>query len=255
MIRLAVYVLAAAALAACSHRQTVPTPASEAADYRMLVDASDRAEADRKLDTGRKPAEFLAFLGAQPGMVVAELGAGGGYTAELLARAVGPTGTVYAQNSKFILERFAEKPLEERLAKPVNSHIVRVDREFDDPFPPDVKPLDLVVMNAFYHDTVWLKVDRAQMNRKIFEALKPGGHYVVIDSSAKPGTGMNDVQTLHRIDENVVRQEIEAAGFKLESSSDFLRNPEDTRDWSASPGAAGEKRGTSDRFAFRFVKP
>jgi predicted methyltransferase len=80
---------------------------------------------------------------------------------------------------------------------------------------------------------------------------------VVIDSSAKEGTGTSDAQTLHRIDEQVVRTEVERAGFKLQSESDFLRNPQDTRDWNSSPpaAAAANRRGTSDRFALRFVKP
>jgi predicted methyltransferase len=93
------------------------------------------------------------------------------------------------------------------------------------------------------------------MNGAVFRALKPGGAYVVVDSSAAPGSGLRDVQTLHRIDPEVVKAEVLAAGFRLAAESDFLRNPHDTRDWSASPGAAGEKRGTSDRFALRFVKP
>jgi predicted methyltransferase len=78
---------------------------------------------------------------------------------------------------------------------------------------------------------------------------------VVIDSSAKPGTGTQDAKTLHRIDEQVVKDEVARAGFKLQTEADFLRNPQDARDWNSSPGAAGERRGTSDRFALRFVKP
>jgi predicted methyltransferase len=93
------------------------------------------------------------------------------------------------------------------------------------------------------------------MNTGVFTALKMGGAYVVCDSSAKAGTGVADVKTLHRIDEQVVRDEVLKAGFKLQKEGSFLRNTEDTRDWSASPGAAGEKRGTGDRFCFRFVKP
>lgn len=106
---------------------------------RAIVAAPDRSEADRALDAGRHPAEMLAVFAVAPGMKVAELGAGGGYTAELLARAVGPTGVVFAQNSKFILERFAAKPWAERLAKPVMKRVVRVDREFDDPLPPEAR--------------------------------------------------------------------------------------------------------------------
>ena len=178
-----------------------------------------------------------------------------GYTTELLARAVGPTGTVYGQNPKFVLERFAEKPWSERLARPVNAKVVRVDREFDDPLPPEATDLDAVVSNAIYHDTVWLKADRAKMNAAVFQALKPGGVYVVIDSSAKPGTGVNDVQTLHRIDEQAVRTRCTPPASSSPARATCWRNPEDTRDWNSSPSAAGERRGTSDRFALKFVKP
>src|SRR5262245_5194193 len=138
------------------------------ASIRAIVDAPDRSDADRTLDAGRHPAETLAFFGIAPGMKVAELGAGGGYTAELLARMVGPTGVVYGQNSKFILERFAEVPWSTRLAKPVMKPVRRVDREFDDPLPPEAQNLDAVLMILFYHDTVWMGADRKRMNRAIF---------------------------------------------------------------------------------------
>jgi predicted methyltransferase len=77
---------------------------------------------------------------------------------------------------------------------------------------------------------------------------------VVIDSSARPGTGTADAKTLHRIDEAVVRQEVEAAGFRVAAEAGFLRNPADARDWNASPREAGERRGTSDRFVLAFVR-
>jgi predicted methyltransferase len=89
----------------------------------------------------------------------------------------------------------------------------------------------------------------------VFAALKPGGFYAIVDHSAAAGSGLKDVETLHRIDEDTVKQEITKAGFRLDAESDVLRNPEDPRDWNASPRAAAEKRGTSDRFTLRFVKP
>lgn len=234
---------------------TAPSKPAETAAFDAIVAAPDRAEADRALDAGRKPAELLAFIGVKPGMRVAELGAGGGYTAELLARAVAPNGAVYGQNSKFLLDRFAEKPWSERLAKPVMKSVVRLDRPFDDPFPADVKDLDAVVMVLFYHDTVWQGVDRARMNRAVLNALRPGGVFVVLDHSGKPGTGLKETESLHRIEESAVKSEIEAAGFRFARSSELWKNPADTRDWSASPRVAGERRGTSDRFALAFVKP
>lgn len=221
---------------------------------KTIVRAEDRSPDDRALDVGRKPEDLLAFLDLKPGMRVAELGAGGGYTTELLARAVGPTGVVYAQNSRFILERFAAKPWTERLVKPVMQNVVRIDRDFDDPFPPELHDLDRVVIVLFYHDTVWMDVDRMAMNEAVSRALKPGGLYVVIDHSARPGVGYNEVRTLHRIEESMLRSEIESAGFTLVRESDFLRNPADPRDWNDSPTAAGERRGMSDRFALAFVR-
>ncbi|MDB4991241.1 MAG: putative Methyltransferase [Myxococcaceae bacterium] len=223
--------------------------------YQQVVDAPDRDPADRSLDQGRKPAELLAFIGVRRGMRVADIGAAGGYTAELLARVVTPSGRVYLQNSPFLLARFAEKPLTERLQKPVMKDAVRLDRDFDDPFPGDLQGLDIVSDILFYHDTVWMNVDRARMNKAIFDALKPGGLYVVVDHSSAVGKGISEVESLHRIEESVVKAEIEAAGFSLVESADFLRSKDDTRDWSASPRFAGERRGSSDRFVLKFRKP
>lgn len=252
-------------LFACAH-PTEPTAASAppatapaatvpaGVDYAALVASPDRTEADRALDEGRHPAELLAAIGASPGQRIADLMAGGGYTTELLARAVGPSGHVYGQNSTFVLERFAAAPWAERLARPVNANVSRLDRDLGDPLG-DVQNLDAVTLVLFYHDAVWQKVDRVAMNAAIFRALRPGGRYVVVDHSARAGTGLADVETLHRIEEPVLRAEVEAAGFRLVSSPDFLRNPADTRDWSASPRTAAERRGTSDRFVHVYERP
>jgi predicted methyltransferase len=132
---------------------------------------------------------------------------------------------------------------------------VSVEQPAEKAFPADAKNLDAVICILNYHDFVWQKVDRAKLNKAVFAALKPGGVYGIVDHSAKQGSGLNDVQTLHRIDEDAVKKEILAAGFKLDAESDLLRNAEDPRDWNASPREAKEKRGTSDRFVLRFVKP
>jgi predicted methyltransferase len=274
MSRITLVAAALLALAACKKKeQDQPAPVAPPAPATIdaaaaaapppppaptgnpIVDAADRSADDRALDGGRKPAELLAFVALQPGQNVAELFAGGGYTAELLARSVAPGGKVYGQNTKAVLERFAEKPWSERLAKPVNANIVRVDRELDDPLPPEAKDLDLVVANLVYHDFVWQKVDRTKLNAAVFAALKPGGRYYIADHHAAAGAGTTVTETLHRIEPSEVRKEVEAAGFVLEKEGDFLRHPEDTRDWSTSPRNAGDKRGTSDRFVLLFKKP
>jgi predicted methyltransferase len=237
---------------------SAPTPHVTKVDVppaiTAIVGASDRTEKDRELDAGRHPGELLAFAGIAPGMHVAEIGAGTGYTTEVLARAVGPTGVVYSENTKFIVDRFAAKPWAERLAKPALKNVVRVVREFDDPLPAEAKGLDAVFVVLFYHDTVWMGADREKLNRAVFAALKPGGEYVVVDHSAKEGTGLGDVKTLHRIDERAVIDEIARAGFHVAAEADFLRNPSDARDWNDSPMAAAERRGHSDRFVLKFVK-
>jgi predicted methyltransferase len=249
--------LAALTLAACATPRGGPPPAApDPAEAAMaaVVAAPDRTEADRAIDAGRQPTRLLAFYGVRPGMRVAELSAADGYTAELLARAVGPTGTVYAQNSRALLGQVGPY-WAQRLERPAMRAVVRVDRELEDPLPPEARGLDLVVMHAAYHDTLWLDVDRARMNRAIFEALAPGGAFVVVDSSALPGSGRDVAYELHRVDEALVRREVEAAGFRLAAEAGFLRHPEDTRDWNSAPNEAGERRGTGDRFVLRFVRP
>ncbi len=255
-------VVAPSTSAATTHAATDAKPAESAsvkpavpAAIQAIIDAPDRAAEDKAIDAGRHPGELLAFFGIAPGMKVAEIAAGSGYTTELLARAVAPNGVVYGENNKFVVEKFAAVPWAARLAKPVNKNVVRVDRELEDPLPPEAKDLDAVVVVLFYHDTFWLKADRAKMNAAIFKSLKSGGVYGVVDHSARPGSGVNDVQTLHRIDEKIVREEVEKAGFKLGAEADFLRSPADTRDWNDSASSAGARRGTSDRFVLKFVKP
>jgi predicted methyltransferase len=229
-------------------------PPDAAPDYAAIVAAPDRDAADKADDAARRPAATLAFFGVRPGQKVAEIGAGGGYTTELLARAVGPSGTVYGVNNKFVVERFVRKPWADRLAKPVNKNVVRVDREFDDPLPPEARNLDMVVNVLFYHDTYWLKTNRRKMNAAIMKALRPGGTYVIIDHSAATGHGSKDTESLHRVEESLVRKDIIAAGFKPAPvpTGDFLRNPADKRDVTVFDKAW---RGKTDRFALKFVKP
>ena len=226
-----------------------------------IVAAPDRTAADRALDAGRHPGELVTFLALEPGMHVAEVVAGTGYTTELLARAVaGPkdpgkaAGKVWAENPPAFL-KFVGVPYKERLARPVMKSVVRADRELASPLPADAKGLDAVVSVLVYHDTVWLGIDRDKMNKAVFDALKKGGEYVIVDHSAAEGHGLDDVKTLHRIEEAAVEREVLRAGFERVASANFLRNPDDARDWNDSPTAAGDKRGTSDRFVLKFVKP
>jgi predicted methyltransferase len=137
---------------------------------------------------------------------------------------------VYAQDSAAMIERIVKDRFDIRAQKPVMKNVVRVVRDYDDPLPPGVEALDLITFLFAYHDTTYMPVDRAAMNRKLFAALKPGGLLVIADHSAKPGDGITVGKTLHRIEESALRQEIEAAGFKLTAEADFLRHAEDPRD-------------------------
>ncbi len=259
-------------LAACAGGSATVAPpmsstaASTAALSRAQIDAivasPDRSEADRRNDERRKPAEMLAFIGIRPGMAVLDVSAGGGYTTELLARAVGPTGKAYGQGrppppspaaaSSAPPRRTMAMALAERAKNPAAANIVAVVQPFENPAPADraAGGLDVVTLMFNYHVLTYLPVDRTAMNAAVFRALKPGGAYVVADHSGRPGTGISEASTLHRIEEAFLRREVEAAGFKLAAEGMFLRNPADPRD-REEPEPAMPK----DEFVLRFVKP
>lgn len=235
-------------------KESAPIPADQIPKaIKDAVNSPERPAADKSLDPGRKPRQMLAFFGIKPGMKVADLFAGGGYTTELLARTVGPSGTVYSQNPEFPA-KFSKigKAWEERLKRPALKNAVAVKKPFDAPELLPVPPgsLDAVVMNMNYHDLVGQGVDRDKVNASVFKALKPGGVYGIVDHSAKPGSGGKDCATLHRVDESLVVNEIEKAGFKLEAASSALRHPDDDRTW-----LVFKHRGETDRFMLKFVKP
>ncbi len=260
----AAFVALAALLAACAGTPTAPSESIAA-----IVGSPDRSPADRINDSRRKPADLLAFIAPRPGMVALDVSAARGYTTELIARSVAPTGKVYGQNAPRDPARVAPAQPEGAAALPPASasppaptlaerarnprlSIVPVVRSFEDPAPPEVANgrLDLVTLMFNYHDMGHMGVDRAKMNRAIFQALKPGGSYVIADHSGRPGTGISESGTLHRVEEAFVKQEVEAAGFRLAAEGDFLRNPADPRDRNT-PVPAMPK----DEFVLKFVKP
>jgi predicted methyltransferase len=223
---------------------------AQAPDYEAIVAAPDRTDGDRQADARRQPAKLLAFTGVKAGMKVLDMEASGGYSTELLARAVGSSGMIYAQDSAAVIERFVKDKFDIRAKKPVMKNVMHVVRDFDDPLPPDVSGLDLITFFFAYHDITYMPVDRAVMNGKLFAALKPGGFLIISDHSAKPGEGITVAKTLHRIEETTLRQEIEAAGFKLVAEADFLRNPEDPRDT-----RVFQPKIPVDEFVLKYQKP
>jgi predicted methyltransferase len=268
-------------LAAC----TAPGPrAPEApvlppARIAEIVTSPDRSEGDRVNDVRRKPQEMLAFIGVRPGMVALDVSAAGGYTTELIARATGPAGRVYGQSpprpatSRPAQPEGAAAPtpmgapaparpatgprpspvaLAERAKNPNAGNIIAVVRPFEDPAPPECASncLDLVTLMFNYHDFGHLGVDRAAVNRAVFAALKPGGMYVIADHSGRPGTGISESGTLHRIEEAFLRAEVERAGFKLAAEGNFMRNPSDPRNRNTP-----EPPQPKDEFVLKFIKP
>ena len=214
------------------------------ASYQQAVASPTRTDADRLADAKRKPLEFLQFTNVRPDMLVLDLAAGGEYTTQLLALAVGRKGIVWAQGDKPLLS------LGHRLDNMPQTNIIPVVRTFEDPVPNDAPKLDLITIIMNYHDIANMPINRAKMNQRLFNALKPGGHLVLMDHSAKPGTGVAATLALHRIDEKFVQDEMQQAGFKLESESNFLRNPADPREQ-----PFFKMQIPSDQFALRFIKP
>jgi predicted methyltransferase len=280
-------------IAACSAPAGAPStnrpPTLPAQRIDEIVAGADRSAADRTNDLRRKPAQMLAFIGIRPGIAALDVSAGGGYTTELLARAVGPSGVVYGQRPPprepgLPLPRPAQPEGESRpglvpapsaasSAPPAARNpaaaildrdarlrsagvpaapMVAVIQPFEAPVPAPVADagLDLVTLMFNYHDLGHLGVDRAAMNRALFRALRPGGLYVVADHAGRPGTGISESGTLHRIEESFLREEVQRAGFRLAEEATFLRNPNDPRDRNT-PDPPQPK----DEFVLKFVKP
>lgn len=232
-------------LSATLMASAVPAGAAGQADAWQAAIASPlRSPDERQADARRKPAVFLSFAQVRPGIKVLDLASGGGATATLLAAAVGPQGEVWAQNPK------PNDKLEARLEQGKAANLHAVVAGFADPVPAATPPLDLVTINLSYHDIANTPTDRAAMNKRLYEALKPGGVLVVVDNSAKKGAGLGATRTLHRIDEDTVVEEITRAGFKVDARSDAWRAPADPREQ-----PFFKMDGTpDDKFAIRFRK-
>lgn len=241
--RIALLVPLAFALAACS-----TTPADNARDATLraetVIASPIRTDQDRRMDAARHPAEFLPFTHVKPGMQVLDVAAGAGYTSQLMALSVGPTGMLWAQRTQ------PGEAINKRLADRPQANFVVVLRPFEDPVPEQAGKLDLVTLVLNYHDITYLPVDREKMNQRLFAALKPGGKYVIVDHSAKPGSDISSGKTLHRIDRAIVVAEVKKAGFVLEAEGNFMRDPADTLEVSS-----GDSKIPTDKFVLRFVKP
>lgn len=197
-------------------------PVARAQDYAAVLAAADRSDADRQTDKRRDALKLLTFIGAKTGSTVLDMGADAGYSTELLARTIGANGKVFGQNDK------TNEKFEARRGSPAMGNAVSWIRPYNDPAA-GLPPLDLITFLFAYHDTTYMEVDRAQMDKALFAALKPGGILVIADHAARPEDGAKVGKLYHRIAEATVRAELEAAGFKFVESADFLRNPDDPR--------------------------
>ena len=217
-------------------------------DYiRAAIESSERSDAEKARDSSRRPAEVLVMSGIKPGDHVIEIAGVGQYYTRILSAVVGANGKVDVYDLPYT-ERFAGDP--SRAFAASHPNMAYHQENYDDSsFPQGV---DVVFNVLYYHDLVLQKIDRPKMNAKLLAALNPGGKYVVIDNKAEDGSGTRDVESLHRMDVSIIKEELLAAGFELVEESDILANPEDDHSWMVfTPG----KRGTVDRALFVFRKP
>ena len=229
--------------------------AAKVPDYiSAAVADSSRPDTDTKRDADRKPAETLAFAGVKPGDKVADLIPGRGYFTRIFAKAVGPKGWVYAYFPSDIDAIYAKNKV--TIPPPADPKYPNVSF-IHAPVAKFVAPekLDVVWTSQNYHDLhdkFFGPADVSAVNKAVYDALKPGGVYVVLDHVAEAGSGLRDTDTLHRIDPAVVKKEVEAAGFKFVAESKILRNPADPH-----TALVFDKsiRGRTDQFIFKFRKP
>jgi predicted methyltransferase len=240
--------LAAGAAAAVIAGAALAQPPS--AVVKAAVADPGRPAADTARDDNRKPAEVVAVSGLKPGEVVAELGSGGGYYTRILSKVIGPTGKLIAVVNPAALARNPKAADALNGMAAAYPNIVVVTSAYDklDGLPQKV---DMVWTTDNYHD-YHNAMDTAVMDKAIYDALKPGGIFFVEDHAAAPGAGFTVTRTLHRIEPEVVKAEVESAGFKLIRQSDILKNPADDH---LTQNAETAIRGHTDRFIMVFQKP
>jgi predicted methyltransferase len=231
--------------------------AAIAADvYAAAVTHAGRSADDRERDKTDRPIDVLRLSGIKPGMQVADFFAADGYYSELLSYVVGPQGHVLLLNNT-PYDKFVKNAWKQRIE---NQHLKNVEHLTVDPAHMGLKDasLDAVVMVKVYHDLYWVEpasgwpeVDVPSVLDQLVRALKPGGILVVVDHSAKPGSGSSAAGSLHRIDEKFMRRDFESHGFKFTARSDVLRRPDDKLDRIS---YKEPMLGKTDRFVYVFHK-
>jgi predicted methyltransferase len=215
-----------------------------------------RPDPDKQLDALRKPAETLAFAGVKPGQRIAELWPGRGYFTRIFSKIVGPKGHVYAYPPP---RRPNAPPDAPNPGAAVTA--IATDPAYSnvsvETFSPDKltvpEPVDVVWTSRNYHDFHNIpNADLGAFNKSVFDALKPGGIYIVLDHAAVAGSGTRDTSTLHRIDPEAVKSEVTAAGFVLVGQSDLLHSVDDQH---TAPVFDNAVKGKTDQFILKFRKP
>jgi predicted methyltransferase len=243
-----VSVVAAAAIAGAGVAM-----AAVPANLTAALGDTKRPPADSSRDMARKPAELLALGEVKPGQKVADFMMGGGYFTRILSPAVGPKGQVYAYQSAEFIKFRAAYGTEQSSVVADYKNVTPVTAPLSAVGLPD--GLDLVLTVQNYHD-LHLKAFPAgtadSVNQQVFKALKPGGIYLIVDHAAAPGAPLTVADTQHRIDEAIVKKEVEAAGFKLVAEDKMLANPADPHDKIVFDPSI---RGKTDQFVLKFKKP
>ncbi len=244
---------AVAALALCGPAVGSAAWAATPTNIAAAMADKGRPATETARDAARKPGELLEFAAVKPGQTVVDLIMGGGYFTRLLSVAVGPKGEVIAyQPAEFI--QFQAKYGEDQKAvagayanvKPLTASLGALDL-------PDNVDMVLTVQN--YHDlhlTPFPKDTAAKVNAEVFKSLKPGGLYVIVDHVAVAGSGLEPAMKVHRIDPAIIRQEVEAAGFKFEAESPMLKDASDPHTANVFDPAI---RGKTDQAVLKFRKP
>ena len=240
-------VFAADTPAAAAPAATYEVPKGTPAYVRKAVESKSRGAEQTARDANRKPAEVLTLSGVKPGDQVVEFASFGQYFTTMLSDIVGPKGKVYMYDLPYTEKRAGEASRAFVAAHP-NAKYELVDYNTLT-LPQNV---DIVFNVLYYHDLPLNNIDTASLNKRIFESLKPGGVFFVVDHNAAPGSGTRDTKALHRIDPAIIKQEVTAAGFELVEESKLLAHPgDDHTQMVFSPGL----RGLTDQTIFKFRRP
>src|SRR6187402_1136899 len=202
--------------------------------------------------------DLIRFTGVDAGSTVIDVYPGEGQWTRIFSDAVGSEGTVYSFVPTEIVDLKADQVDRMRtIAKePGRDNIEAVSADLV-AMPDATQPADVLWLHLFYHDLHTPLMQKrgataAEFNRAVYEQLKPGGFYVIVDHAATAGAGTSDTQSMHRIDPASVREEVEAAGFVFDAESSMLANEGDSHSIKVFDPSI---RGETDRFVYRFVKP